>query len=1325
MRTTKKTWVIPFLLAYLLAFIFCLPVSPDKPGTAEPGYLASLDPEKKLTQYVYNSWSRQDGLPSDSIWAICQTADGYLWLGTYHGLVRFNGVKFKVFNRDNTPQLSHNRITALCAKKDGGLWIGTESDGILLYDKGTFTKFDTQKGLPDNWVLSIMEDHNGDTWIGSAAGLTLYRKGRFTPVNPGENVENIYVILEESPGITWFCAKGTGLFRHEAGVFKKYTIADGLKGNDVRYLCSDGKGTLWIGSNFHGLCRLYNGKITPYREPGAAGTLPATALYTDRAGTVWLGTGRGLARLKSNPAAPGEYTLEEFTGEDGLTDWRVRSIFEDREGNLWVGTYSGGLSRFKDGSITTMTVAEGLTQNFVWSVFEDSGGAVWVGGSKHGCSRISGGVISNYTTHHGLPSNRVNCFAEDHEGTIWIGSDGLVSFRDGKFGKTYTTADGLSQNIVRIVYIAPSEPGTLWLGTESGGLNRFKDGQFTHMFSGSPLGAARVMWVQEYPLNSGTLWIGTDRGMIRLQHGEKKVYTVKDGLPSNYLASIFVDSGGTFWLGTNGGGLARFQEGKFFTYTTSDGLLDDALWSIFEDDNHFFWFSCDKGIFRVPRRELSDLSQGKIDRLRPMVFGLEDGMKSAECNGGRNPIMIRKKDHRLWYPTTGGLAIVDPYALKKNTLPPPVYIEEVIIGHRPIDLELKKNVPAGEKDFEFHFSALSYSNPDRLRFKYKLEGYNPDWVDAGGRRAAYYTNLPPGDYIFKVIAANDDGVWNNTGAKTSFNLGAYFYENDWFYWAAAVLLTLLITFGYRYRVASIETRNRQLQHLRNLLKNIIDSMPSVLIGVDPEGRVTQWNDEAARLTGVKAEEAFGQLLVDIYPAFQPETDQLPRAIQRRAPLREEKVMRKIDKENRYFNTTIYPLIEDGADAVEGAVIRIDDVTEIEKKEAQLRQIQKMETVGTLAGGLAHDFNNILGGIVGTVALANYKLDQEGDIDNDSLVEFLEMFEECGERGISMVKQLMTLSREQDMEMVAVNLNTVIENIMKLCRGSLHKSVELDPVYHHSPALVNADPNQLEQVLLNFCVNADHAMTFMRPEGDSWGGKLTVSLEFIHTDKHFRAIHPDAKNTDYWNLAVRDNGVGMDEGTAAKIFNPFFTGKEKGKGTGLGLAMAYSIVKQHAGFIDFYSLEGTGTTFNIYFPVLQEDPAAAKGRKKKLEIRKDSGLILVVDDEKIMRKIATSILTECGYEVLTAENGELGVEVFAQRHKELTAVLLDMAMPKLSGTDAYLRMRKLDAGVKVLLASGFKQDDRINALMDQGVNGFIQKPYTLKKLADAMYKTIHD
>ncbi len=506
--------------------------------------------------------------------------------------------------------------------------------------------------------------------------------------------------------------------------------------------------------------------------------------------------------------------------------------------------------------------------------------------------------------------------------------------------------------------------------------------------------------------------------------------------------------------------------------------------------------------------------------------------------------------------------------------------------------------------------------------------------------------------------------------------------------------------------------------LKNYLKNVIDSNPDILIVLDHKMKITLVNRTAEIATGISMNDATGLPVKDLLPDFAPSIESIRTEINRDDPITIHGFLLVKNGEKRYFDIVLYPLISSDG---EGAVVRISDITGFMKNEEQLKQAQKMETVGNLAGGLAHDFNNVLSGIVGTTSLIKHIIENDTEF-SSRLRNYIELIDKSGKRAAEMVQRLLTLTRRSEFTPVPFDLNNAIKNIIQICLNTFDKSVEINTQFCNSPAMIKGDQSQIEQVLLNLCINASHAMTIMRDKNSRQGGTLTLSIKNVIADKNLCTVHPEATSDKYWVVSHTDTGVGISSANLNRIFDPFFTTKEKNNGTGLGLAMVYNIVHQHGGFIEVYSETGTGSTFNIYLPEFSEENNYAISSDHN-KIEKGDGLVLVIDDEEIVRIMAENFLMECGYDVISAGSGREGINIYKMRKDEIRCILLDMAMPGMSGIDVYTELKKINPGVKVLLTSGFRQDSRVQDAHLQGINGFIQKPYSITELSRQIKKII--
>jgi diguanylate cyclase (GGDEF)-like protein len=763
----------------------------------------ALDPAKVPTQYVHNVWQTKDGLPQNTVTSIAQTPDGYLWLGTRAGLVRFDGVRLTVFDSDSTKALAQSQILSLLADREGRLWIGTWGGGLVRMEHGVFTRLSSAEGLPSELVSAIFEDRGGRLWVGTdGGGLARYDGARFVrEPSRGALGDHVRAIDEDAGGL--WVGTDAGLARlPAAGGLESFGPEQGLSRRSVRSLLRDRRGSLWVGTDL-GLNEYRDGRFRALTRKDGLPSDVIVSLQQDRDDNLWIGTdGGGLARYRDG-------VVTTFTSRQGLSNDSVLSLREDREGSLWIGTNLGGLNRLRDGRVTPVSTTEGLGHDYVRAIYEDPHGTLWIGTEGGGLDRLRDGTITHFTTKDGLPNDTVFSILEDHEGSLWIGTDnGLARYRDGRF-ETFTANMGLSNDSVLSLY--EDRNGALWIGTYAGGLNRYEDGRFTAFTTKEGLSHETVNVILED--RQGTLWVGTrGGGLNRYKDGRFTALTRRDGLSDDLVFSLYEDREGSLWIGTYGGGLSRLKNGHFATVTRRQGLLDDVVHRIIEDNSGHVWLSGNRGIARVSKKELDDVADGVRPSLVPMVFGTVDGMRDAECNGGANSGTLTRAG-ALWFPTVKGAVVIDPDHLRTNTVPPPVVIESALVDGHPVSSATAVRVPAAAQTLALEFTALSFLAPQAVRFRYRLEGLEATWIEADGRRTAYYSKLPPGQYRFHVIAANNDGVWNEDGATLAVGVQPRFHETWWFRAGVLVALGLAAAAFYRLRIRMLTRQKRELERV--------------------------------------------------------------------------------------------------------------------------------------------------------------------------------------------------------------------------------------------------------------------------------------------------------------------------------------------------------------------------------------------------------------------------------------------------------------------------------------------------------------------------------
>jgi signal transduction histidine kinase/ligand-binding sensor domain-containing protein len=817
--------------------------------------LGALDSSLLPSQYLITSW--QEELPQRTVNTLVQTRDGYLWLGTQDGLVRYDGLRFVVFDRGNTPALESQDVRALLEDEAGRLWIGTRGGGLLVYEAGVVRRVE-DPGWPDEVqaVHALCAGPDGSLWVGTrGAGLVRWQDGRFERLGldqelPADTLlpdtvlpdtllpDTVLSLLADAAGGLWVGTHSHGLYRWD-GERLAAQAQERLAADSVLSLARDSEGTLWIGTRESGMLRWPN---APAGEPVAvpdSASAPIMSLLSDRDGNLWAGSyGQGLYRTR-------EGEIVALGPAEGLSSANVMSLLEDREGNLWAGTEGGGLDRLQVGTFRSFGTPEGLGSDQVWTVLEDESGAIWIGTDDGGLSRLQNNTVTTLTSADGLGSDSVSALAAAPGGELWVGvrGAGLDLVRGDRISHL-GAEQGLASDTIFSMH--RTADGDLWLATRSEGLVRRRGGSFEPVVHPPTLPADVRIWAfAETP--AGELLVATDgHGLAVLRDGElSRSITTADGLSSDTLSAIHVGDDGALWLGTYGAGLNLVRGDTVHTFTVREGLFDDVILRILPDRAGHLWMSCNRGVFRVSVAELEAVAAGTLERVRAVAFGTADGMRSAECNGFLQPAGYAGRDGRLWFPTVEGAVVVDPRAIEANPVPPGVVIETATMDGEPLALAVEPELAATAGRLEVRFTGLSFVRPEEMRFRYRLAGYDDDWVESDGERRATYTNLPTGrSYRFSVLAANADGVWSEQAASFAFSIAPHLWQRPAFQLLAVVLLGLLSWGVYSLRVRQLVRRTRRLEAL-------VDEATAEVVARRDE--LEQANQELSRLNQFKTE----------------------------------------------------------------------------------------------------------------------------------------------------------------------------------------------------------------------------------------------------------------------------------------------------------------------------------------------------------------------------------------------------------------------------------------------------------------------------------------
>ena len=1082
-------------------------------ATTAPRALA-LDPAENPANYVAAHWDTGDGLPHNEVRCIIQTRDGYLWVGTQQGLARFDGLTFTIFNTHNSG-LPNNLIAAFAEMRDGSLWIGTSS-GLARYQDGRFTAYGVADGLKTETVNGLCAAPDGSLWIGSRLGITRWVNGKF--VNDIDtsayDMTGTRSISVDKHSNIWIAASDDALCYHD-GKFTHYGRAEGLPTHPVRMLCEDVDGTI-LAATSSGLLRLKDGHFVPFEQNNALSGVRVAAELVDSAGNLWVGSAEGLDRYSGGK-------MIHYANRNGEGLNASDALFEDREHCLWAGT-SSGLYRLTDRRASLLPLENGDTEILVNTLMQGRDGALWVGKWIRGVDRIQNGVSTHYTNGVQLASQPVTTIYESPDGTIWFGNRGsslqrLVGTNITKF--TYQSGVPTSRPVTAIYQ---DTNGEFFVGISRRGLLQLTNEQLAPVSEALAMTNDTVWTIQR--TRDGRLLMGSDTGLYQrtLDRTWKLVALGGRSRPVGARA-LLEDDNNAIWIATDGDGLVRWQNGQERVYTTREGMVDDVLFSVLDDHHGSLWVNSARGIARIRKTEFARMDRGEAASLNCLIFGRADGLLSASTAGNGDPSALCLADGSIMAATDKGVVVIDPRKVQINTQQPPVVIESVVVDDQPLAQSNEISIPAGAYRLEIHYNALSLIDPQRLHFRYQLEGADPGWIEAGQQRTASYTHLSPGRYTFHVLACNNDGVWNEIGASLAIHIQPRFYQTKLFIGLVATSVALVIFLVYTVRRS---IARRQMARLESLVSKRTAELKTAKEAAETAVSAKNKFITALERAEVERENMHKQLLETSRQAGMAEVAS--------------SVLHNIGNVLNSVNVSA-TLVADLA--------RKSKVTQLAKAvalldehAADLADFMTCDPKGMQMRDYLHQLNNHLA--------------QEQQISIKEL--------ESLRKNIEHIKEIVTMQHSYAKisgltEVVSVA--DLVEDSLRMNEGALQRhKVRLVREYLNVPP-ITVEKHKVLQILVNLIRNAKHACQ----DSGRADPRLTVRV---------------ANGEGRIKISVADNGIGIPPENLTRIFNHGFTTRKDGHGFGLhsgALAakeMGGSLAVQSDGI-------GRGATFTLDLP----------------------------------------------------------------------------------------------------------------------------------------------